>query len=68
MSSTPEPLSFVTPSSRAELEELLRDVEPTGVGFMEWVDSDAYDPQAMRKDFRANWWGTLLTERLLKRE
>ncbi len=50
------------------LETYVREVEPTGMSFMEWVESDAYDPQAMRRDFRANWWGTLLTERLLKRE
>lgn len=50
------------------LETYVEKVEPTGVGFMEWVESDAYDPQAMRKEFRANWWGTLLTEKLLKRE
>ena len=50
------------------LEKYVAEVEPTGVGFMEWVESDAYDPQAMRRDFRANWWGTLLTEKLLKRE
>jgi hypothetical protein len=50
------------------LETYVREVEPTGVGFMEWVESDAYDPQAMRREFRANWWGTLLTEKLLRRE
>lgn len=50
------------------LETYVNEIEPTGVGFMEWVESDAYDPEAMRKDFRANWWGTLLTEKLLKRE
>jgi hypothetical protein len=50
------------------LETYVREVEPTGIGFMEWVESDAYDPQAMRKAFRANWWGTLLTEKLLRRE
>ncbi len=35
---------------------------------MEWVERDAYDPKAMRQEFRAGWWGTLLTERLLRRE
>jgi uncharacterized protein (TIGR01244 family) len=50
------------------LETYVNEVEPTGVGFMEWVESDAYDPQAMRRDFRANWWGTLLTDKLLRRE
>ena len=50
------------------LETYVNEVEPTGTGFMEWIESDAYDPEAMRKDFRANWWGTLLTEKLLRRE
>ena len=50
------------------LETYVNEVEPTGVGFMEWVESDAYDPQAMRREFRAHWWGTLLTEKLLRRE
>lgn len=50
------------------LETYVNEVQPTGVGFMEWVESDAYDPETMRKDFRANWWGTLLTEKLLRRE
>ena len=39
-----------------------------GLTFTEWVESDAYDPVAMKADFRANWWGTLLTERLVRRE
>lgn len=50
------------------LETYVNEVEPTGMGFMEWIESDAYDPETMRKDFRANWWGTLLTEKLLRRE
>ena len=50
------------------LETYIEEVEPTGVGFMDWVESEAYDPKRMRAEFRASWWGTLLTERLLKRE
>ena len=50
------------------LETYLTDVEPTGVGFLEWIDSPAYDPVAIRSAFKAQWWGTLLTEKLLRRE
>ncbi len=50
------------------LEKYLIEVEPTGVGFLEWIDSPAYDPKAIRQEFKAQWWGTLLTEKLLRRE
>ena len=39
-----------------------------GMAFLEWVMSPAYDPAGIKADFRANMWGSLLTERLLKRE
>jgi hypothetical protein len=35
---------------------------------MQWVESDAYDPDQIKADFRAKWWGTVFTEGLLKRE
>ena len=38
------------------------------LSFVEWVESPAYQPDAMKADFRAKWWGSFLTERLLKRE
>jgi protein tyrosine/serine phosphatase len=50
------------------LETYLREVAPTGVSFLEWVDSPDYDPKAIRARFKAQWWGTLLTEKLLRRE
>ncbi len=50
------------------LEKYIREVEPTGVSFIDWVDGSDYDPKALRAEFKASWWGTLLTERLLKRE
>ncbi|RZJ18991.1 MAG: protein tyrosine phosphatase [Brevundimonas sp.] len=50
------------------LEKYVAEVEPTGVGFLEWVESDAYDPKAIKAEFKASWWGSLLTDRLLKRE
>jgi protein tyrosine/serine phosphatase len=49
-------------------ERYLAQGEPAGLSFLEWVDSPAYDPAAIKADFRAKWWGTTLTERLLKRE
>ena len=49
-------------------DRYLADAEPKGLSFIEWVESDAYDPVAMKAEFRAKWWGTLLTEQLIKRE
>jgi protein tyrosine/serine phosphatase len=46
----------------------LAEVEPTGVSFLDWVLSDAYDPAGMKRVFRAQWWGAMLTEQLLRRE
>ena len=50
------------------LEKYVNEIEPTGLSFLEWVDSRDYDPKAIRAEFKAGWWGTLLTEKLLKRE
>ena len=49
-------------------ERYLAEGEPAGLSFADWVQTPAYDPEAIKADFRANWWGTLLTERLLRRE
>jgi protein tyrosine/serine phosphatase len=49
-------------------EVYLLEGEPKGLSFTQWVESDAYDPVAMKADFRAKWWGTLLTDRLARRE
>jgi protein tyrosine/serine phosphatase len=35
--------------------------------FLQWVDED-YDPEAVRQAFKAQWWGTILTEGVLRRE
>ncbi len=50
------------------LEKYLNEVEPTGVSFIDWIDSDAYDPKVIRAEFKAGWWGTILTDKLLRRE
>jgi protein tyrosine/serine phosphatase len=44
------------------------EAEPAGLSFLEWVESPAYDPATIKADFRANWWGTLLSEKLFRRE
>ncbi|MHB8529426.1 MAG: protein tyrosine phosphatase family protein [Caulobacteraceae bacterium] len=49
-------------------ERYLADAEPKGLSLLEWVRSEAYDPVALKAEYRANWWGTLLTERLIRRE
>jgi protein tyrosine/serine phosphatase len=49
-------------------ELYLTEAEPKGVSFVDWVQSPAYDPVKIKADFRANWWGALLSERLLRRE
>jgi protein tyrosine/serine phosphatase len=49
-------------------ERYLAEAEPAGLTFVDWVESPAYDPAAMKARFRAAWWGTLLTERLMGRE
>jgi protein tyrosine/serine phosphatase len=36
--------------------------------FFRYVDSDAYDPAALKRAFMGSWWGNFLTERVLKRE
>jgi protein tyrosine/serine phosphatase len=48
-------------------EAYLRESAQTGKRFLAWVDED-YDPDAVRAAFKAQWWGTMLTEGLLKRE
>ena len=49
-------------------ERYLAEAEPKGISFIDWVQSPAYDPDAIKADFKAAWWGTALTERLLRRE
>ncbi|MFC0632662.1 fused DSP-PTPase phosphatase/NAD kinase-like protein [Brevundimonas balnearis] len=50
------------------LERYIEEGEPAGLDFLQWVERPEYDPKAIRAQFKASWWGTLLTERLLRRE
>jgi protein tyrosine/serine phosphatase len=49
-------------------ERYLKEGEPKGESFTQWVESDLYDPVSMKADFRAAWWGSALTEGLIRRE
>jgi protein tyrosine/serine phosphatase len=49
-------------------ERYLAEGEPAGQTFLEWVDSPAYDVAAIKADFRAGMIGSVLTEKLLRRE
>ena len=49
-------------------DHYLAEVEPRGLSFLEWVQSDEYDPPALEKRFKSSWWGSLITERILRRE
>ncbi|MBV8683263.1 MAG: protein tyrosine phosphatase [Caulobacteraceae bacterium] len=49
-------------------ERYLAEGEPAGLSFVDWVASPAYDPVKLKAEFRAQWWGKLLTDRILRRE
>jgi protein tyrosine/serine phosphatase len=49
-------------------ELYLRDGEPRGLSLIDWMREPGYDPKAIKAEFQAGMWGSLLTERLLKRE
>jgi hypothetical protein len=49
-------------------QRYLAEGEPAGLSFLEWVQRPEYDPKALKAEFQAGWWGTLLTEKLLRRE
>jgi protein tyrosine/serine phosphatase len=49
-------------------ERYFAEGEPRGLSLLEWVNSGAYDHDAIRRDFDAGVIGSLLTETLLRRE
>ena len=49
-------------------ELYLRDGEPKGLGLIDWMRRPEYDPKAIKAQFQAGMWGSLLTEKLLRRE
>jgi hypothetical protein len=57
------PACWTTPSSA-----IWSDGEPKGLSFTDWVESDDYDPVAMKQTFRAGMLGKALTDKILRRE
>lgn len=49
-------------------EYYLAEIEPRGISFIDWVTGDSFDPDALKATFKANWWGKVLTEKVLRRE
>ena len=49
-------------------ETYLKDFEPLGVSFEDWVKSPAYDPAAIKQAFRAQRWRTFLANKRLRRD
>jgi protein tyrosine/serine phosphatase len=49
-------------------ERYLAEAEPKGLSFVDWVESPDFDPDAIKRDYRSQWWGRLLTEGILRRE
>jgi hypothetical protein len=49
-------------------ERYLAEGEPQGLSFSQWVDTEAYDTDRIKADFRAGMIGSVLTEKLLRRE
>jgi protein tyrosine/serine phosphatase len=49
-------------------EQYLADGEPKGLSLMDWVRRPEYDHEALTRQFRAGFWGTVLTEKILRRE
>ena len=49
-------------------QEYLADGEPNGLSLIDWMSRPEYDHHALKAQFRSNFWGRLITERLLRRE
>ncbi len=48
-------------------QRYLEDTAKTPLSFLDWVEK-VYDPAAVKRDFMASWWGTLLTDKIFRRE
>jgi len=49
-------------------EYYLAKIAPRGLSLEDWAREPDYDPAAIRRDFKAQWWATVLTDKLLRRE
>ena len=51
----------------AFFERYLAEGESRGIPFLEWVER-IYDPDALTRDFRPNFWSDLVVDRIIRRE
>jgi protein tyrosine/serine phosphatase len=49
-------------------DRYFKEGEPNGLSFLEWVQRPEYDPKALKATFQAGMIGTLITDKLLRRE
>jgi protein tyrosine/serine phosphatase len=49
-------------------ETYLKEAEPLGISFEDWVKSDAYDPAAIKAAFKAQRWRALIPEKIRRLE
>ena len=45
----------------------LREGEPRGQDFLDWVEHD-YDPEALKREFHTGFWSDLVVDRIIRRE
>lgn len=50
------------------LERYIAEGEAKGIGFLEWVDSPAFDPAVFKAAHKPTLWSDVLVERILRRE
>ena len=49
-------------------EVYLHDIAPTGLSFFDWTQGPNYDPVALKEAFKPDFWGTLMSDKVLRRE
>ena len=49
-------------------ERYFEEGEPAGLSFLQWVQRSEYDPKALKATFQGGMIGTLISDRLLRRE
>jgi protein tyrosine/serine phosphatase len=50
------------------LERYIAEADAEGHTYESWVSRPEYDHKAIKAEFKAGWWGSLLTEKILRRE
>lgn len=50
------------------LQRYLEEGASRGLDFLQWTETPGYDPRAIKQAFKASWWGTLMSDWVLRRE